>query len=153
MMVNNMVDACKDRAIFNFIKWTNHELKFFDVLFGISSARSDAKGQNNRWMKVLRKRSRRSKLPGFKLNPNTTIIITENDVHMIQEKCGVNLNDISNVRKIMDKYFLLGFGIYDTEGRMLKIIYDGEDEFTLHSMRSLMAEVKKDANLLAMNRY
>lgn len=153
LMVNNMVDACKDRAIFNFIKWTNHELKFFDVLFGISSARSDAKGQNNRWMKVLRKRSRRSKLPGFKLNPNTTIIITENDVHMIQEKCGVNLNDISNVRKIMDKYFLLGFGIYDTEGRMLKIIYDGEDEFTLHSMRSLMAEVKKDANLLAMNRY
>ena len=72
---------------------------------------------------------------------------------MVEEKCGVNLNDISNVKKLMDKYFLLGFGIYDTEARMLKIIYDGEDEFTLHSMRSLMAEVKKDANLLAMNRY
>ena len=153
LMVNNMVDACKDRAIFNFIKWTNHELKFFDVLFGISTYRSDARNMDNRWMKVLRKRSRRSKLPGFKLNPNTTIIITENDVHLIQEKCGVNLNDISNIRKVMDKYFLLGFGIYDTEGKMLRIIYDGEDEYTQHSMRSLMAEVKKDANLLAMNRY
>ncbi len=153
LMVNNMVDACKDRAIFNFIRWTNHELKFFDLLFGISTYRDAAKNQDNRWMKILRKRSKRSKLPGFKLNPNTTIIITENDVHMVEEKCGVNLNDISNVKKLMDKYFLLGFGIYDTEARMLKIIYDGEDEFTLHSMRSLMAEVKKDANLLAMNRY
>lgn len=153
MMVANMVDACKDRAIFNFIRWTNNELKFFDVLFGISTYRNEARNQDNRWMKVLRKRSRRSKLPGFKLNPNTTIIITENDVHLIEEQCGVDLGTISNVKKVMDKYFLLGFGIYDTEARMLKIIYDGEDEFTLHSMRSLMAEVKKDANLLAMNRY
>lgn len=153
IMVNTMVDACKDRPIFSFIKWTNHELKFFDVLFGISTARSDARNNDSRWMKVLRRRSSISKLPGMKLNPNTTIIITENDVHLIQERCGVNLSDVSNVRKIMSKYFLLGFGIYDTEGKMLRIMYDGEDEFTQHSMRSLMADVKKEANLLAMNRY
>ena len=152
LMVSNMVDACKNRAIFNFIKWTNHELKFFDLLFGVSSARSNARG-DNRWMRVLKRRASRSRIPGAKINPNTTIIITESDVHYVQEQCGVNLGEVSNVRKIIDKYFLLGFGIYDTEGKMLKIIYDGEDEFTQQSMRSLMADAKKEANLLAMNRY
>lgn len=152
LMVNNMVDACKNRAIFTFIKWTNHELKFLDLFFGINSARANARG-DNRWLKVLRRRAMRSRIPGAKINPNTTIIITDADVHLIREQCGVDLSDLSNVRKIMEKYFLLGFGIYDTEGKMLKIIYDGEQEFTQHSMRSLMADAKKEANLLAVNRY
>ena len=152
VLVNNMVQACKNRAIFSFIKWTNNEIKFSDVFMGLNSARESAKGQN-RWMRTLRKRALINKIPGFKLNPNTTIIITENDVHLIYEKCGVNLLDLSNVQKLMDKYFLLGFGIYDTEGKMLKIMYDGESEFTHQSMRSMMADSKKEANLLAMNRY
>ena len=69
------------------------------------------------------------------------------------ERCGVNLNDATNVAKLMDKYFLLGFGIYDTEGKMLRIMYDGESEFSMYSLRSMMAEAKKDTNMLAMNRY
>lgn len=157
IMISNMVEAFKDRAIFKFIKWTRGEIKWADLFFGISKAREDASMKAERkWMKVLRKRSKKAngfRLGGYKLNPNCTIIITEADAHMIQEKCGVNPRDISNVRKMMERYFLLGFGIYDTEGKMLNMIYDGESEFTSYSMRSMIADSKKDANLLAMSKY
>ena len=54
---------------------------------------------------------------------------------------------------MMEKYFLLGFGIYDTEGKMLNMIYDGESEFTTYSMRAMIADVKKETNLLTMSKY
>jgi hypothetical protein len=157
IMISNMVEAFKDRAIFKFIKYTRGEIKFADLLFGISSARENASMKAERkWLKVLRNRSKKDKLFrtfGNKLNPNCTIIITASDAHMIQEKCGVNPNDVTNVRKLMDKYFLLGFGIYDTEAKMLNMIYDGETEFTNYSLRSMVADSKKEANLLTMGKY
>lgn len=155
LMINSMVEACKDRPIFGFIKWTKGELNFVDVLFGWSEARNEVKSQA-RWLKVLRKRAKknnRTRLVGAKANPNTTIIITDSDVHLIFEQCGVDLNNPGNVQKLMDKYFLLGFGIYDTEGKMLRIMYDGESDFTYQSLRSMIADSKKDQNLLAMGRY
>lgn len=159
IMISNMVEAFKDRAVFKFIKWTRGEINFADVLFGFSNAREDASMKADRkWMKVLKNRAKKDKLYrtaglGHKLNPNTTIIITDADAHLIQEKCGVNPRDITNVRKMMDKYFLLGFGIYDTEAKMLNIIYDGETEFTNYSMRAMIADSKKEANLLTMGKY
>ena len=157
IMISNMVEAFKDRAIFKFIKWTRGEINWADLFLGISQAREDASMKaERRWMKVLRKRAKKAngfRLGGYKLNPNCTIIITEADAHMIQEKCGVNPRDIANVRKLMDKYFLLGFGIYDTEAKMLNMIYDGETEFTTYSMRSMIADSKKEANLLTMSKY
>jgi len=157
IMISNMVEAFKDRVIFKFIKYTRGEIKWADLFLGLSSARENANMKaERRWLKILRKRSKKDKVFrafGNKLNPNCTIIITEADAHMIQEKCGVNPKDVSNVRKMMDKYFLLGFGIYDTEGKMLSIIYDGETEFTNYSLRSMVADSKKEANLLAMGKY
>ncbi len=159
IMISNMVEAFKDREIFKFIKWTRGEIKFMDTLFGLSASREAAAMKGDRkWLKVLRNRSRKDKLfrtvgLGHKLNPNTTIIITSIDAHMIQEKCGVNPYDITNVRKLMDKYFLLGFGIYDSDGKMLNLIYDGETEFSNYSLRTMIAESKKDANLLTMGKY
>lgn len=54
---------------------------------------------------------------------------------------------------MMDKYFILGFGIYDTEAKMLNMIYDGDADFSQYSLRSMIADSKKELNLLAMNRY
>ena len=159
IMISNMVESFKDRAVFKFIKWSRGEIKWSDIFFGINAAREDASMKADRkWLKILKNRAKKDKLfrtigMGHKLNPNATVIITEADAHLIQEKCGVNPMDISNVRKMMDKYFLLGFGIYDTEGKMLSIIYDGETEFSNYSMRSMVADAKREANLLSMGKY
>lgn len=152
LVISNMCEAFRDRTIFSFLKFTKGELKWWDVLFGISSAKNNAiTNSTSRWLKVLKSRAkkRRSK----KYNPNMTIIITENEAIMIKEKCGIDPHNTSSVRKMMDKYFLLAFGIYDTEAKMLNIIYDGDNEFSQMSLRTLVAESKKETNLLAMNRY
>lgn len=152
LVISNMCEAFRDRTIFSFLKFTKGELKWWDALFGISSAKNNAiANSTSRWLKVLKSRAkkRRSK----KYNPNMTIIITENEAIMIKEKCGIDPHNTSSVRKMMDKYFLLAFGIYDTEAKMLNIIYDGDNEFSQMSLRTLVAESKKETNLLAMNRY
>lgn len=154
LMVANMTDAVKDRPIFKFIKWLKGEISWADLFTGIGNAKKEVTG-NAKWLSVLRKRARRAKLRwlGFKLNPNCTIIITEADAHLIQERTGIDLHRTGDVQKLMDKYFLLGFGIYDTEAKMLNIIYDGESEFTHYSLRTMIADSKREANLLAMGRY
>ena len=43
---------------------------------------------------------------------------------------------------------MLAFGIYDTESKLLDIIYDGESQFSSYSIRELVAKNKKDTNLL-----
>lgn len=154
LMVANMVEAVQNRPIFKFIKWVKGEIKWADMLTGIGAARKEVNG-GAKWLKVLRKRARLAKLRwlGYKLNPNCTIIITETDAHLVKEKTGVDLHKPGEVTKLMNNYFLLGFGIYDSEAKMLNIMYDGESEYSQQSLRTMVAESKKDANLLAMGKY
>lgn len=151
IMIANMCEAFKDRAIFNFLKFTKGELKWWDAILGLTSSRNRAiSSTRNRWMKVLKSRAEKnSKSMNKKYNPNTTIVITENEATLIKESCGIDPNSPSAVRKMMDKYFLLAFGIYDTEAKMMKIIFDGDADYTHYSLRAMVAEAKKETDLTA----
>ena len=151
IMIANMCEAFKDRAIFNFLKFTKGELKWWDAILGLTSSRNRAiSSTKNRWMKVLKARAEKnSKSMNKKYNPNTTIVITENEATLIKESCGIDPNSPSAVRKVMDKYFLLAFGIYDTEAKMMKIIFDGDVDYTHYSLRAMAAEAKKETDLTA----
>ena len=151
IMIANMCEAFKDRAIFNFLKFTKGELKWWDAILGLTSSRNRAiSSTKNRWMKVLKARAEKnSKSMNKKYNPNTTIVITENEATLIKESCGIDPNSPSAVRKVMDKYFLLAFGIYDTEAKMMKIIFDGDVDYTHYSLRAMVAEAKKETDLTA----
>lgn len=151
IMIANMCEAFKDRAIFNFLKFTKGELKWWDAILGLTSSRNRAiSSTRNRWMKVLKSRAEKnSKSMNKKYNPNTTIVITENEATLIKESCGIDPNSPSAVRKMMDKYFLLAFGIYDTEAKMMKIIFDGDVDYTHYSLRAMVAEAKKETDLTA----
>lgn len=152
-MVANMVEACKDQKIFKFIKYTKGETNFFDQLFGISKYKKmgidNAKGK---WLAALQKRAsidNVSRFFGARLLPSTTIIITEAEAIECKRQCGVDLHDKATMRRIFKKYFLLGFGIYDTETRILNAIFDGDDEWTSVPMRQMVANIKKETDLLA----
>lgn len=151
IMIANMCEAFKDRAIFNFLKFTKGELKWWDAILGLTSSRNRAiSSTKNRWMKVLKSRAEKnSKSMNKKYNPNTTIVITENEATLIKESCGIDPNSPSAVRKVMDKYFLLAFAIYDTEAKMMKIIFDGDVDYTHYSLRAMAAEAKKETDLTA----
>lgn len=156
LLVSNMVEALQNRTIFKFIKWTKEEEKWYDLLFDVAASKDESLGKN-KWLKALARRSKTNKfrryITGQGWNPNVTIIITEAEAHEIQSICGLSLFDPNNVRRIIDKYFLLGFGIYDTEGKMLKMMYDSEDYYTSYSLRHLMLEAKRDLNLLSLFKY
>lgn len=154
VVINNMVDAFKDRALFTWIKWTNGEINAAELLFGVSKALQDgyAAGKKDNWMKRLKGRKHMqgiNKLIGRQLLPNASVIITESEALAIQQDCGVDPHNPADAAKMMDKYFMLAFGIYDTESKLLDIIYDGESQFSSYSIRELVAKNKKDTNLLA----
>lgn len=155
IMIANMCEAFKNGLVFTFLKFTKGELKWWDSLLGITDARNNAIiNRSDRWLRVLKSLSKKNKRKiNNKHNPNMTIIITENDAILIKEKCGIDPHSVSAVKKMMDKYFILGFGIYDTEAKMLNMIYDGDADFSQYSLRSMIADSKKELNLLAMNRY
>lgn len=158
VMVNNMLDAFKDRGLFKWISWTNGEISTAELIFGAGKAARDGyeAGKGDNWLKKLRERKVAqgvNKILGKRLLPNASIIITESEAIQIQENCGIDVHNPADVTKMMNRYFLLAFGIYDTEGKLLNIIYDGEYQFSTESIREIAAKNKKETNLLSNNGY
>ena len=158
VMVNNMMDAFKDRGLFKWLSWTKGEISTAELIFGAGKAMQDgyAAGKGDNWLKILRERKMAqgiNKLLGKRLLPNASIVITESEALAIKETTGVDPHNPADVQKMMNRYFLLAFGIYDTENKLLDVMYDGESQFSTESIRELAAKNKKDTNLLAMNKY
>lgn len=158
VMVNNMMDAFKDRGLFKWLSWTKGEISTAELIFGAGKAMQDgyAAGKGDNWLKLLRDRKMAqgiNKLLGKRLLPNASIVITESEALAIKEATGVDPHNPADVQKMMNRYFLLAFGIYDTENKLLDVMYDGESQFSTESIRELAAKNKKDTNLLAMNKY
>ena len=151
-MVANMIEAAKDRAIFKFIKWTKGEYKLTDMLFGKSKYKKlGIENARGKWLAALKKRAtidNISKFFGARLLPNATIVITENEAVQIKDATGLDLHNVGVIKKIMDKYFLLGFGIYDTETRILSSMIDGDTAYSQYPMRALVSGIKKEVDLL-----
>lgn len=153
IMINNMLDAFKDRGLFKWIAWTNGEISTAELIFGVGKAAKDGynAGKGDNWLAKLRERKVAqgiNKLLGKRLLPNASIIITETEAIAIKESCGIDVHNPADVQKMMNRYFLLAFGIYDTEAKMLNVMYDGESQFSTESIRELVAKNKKDTNLL-----
>lgn len=158
IMINNMMDAFKDRGLFKWLSWTKGEISTAELIFGAGKAMQDgyAAGKGDNWLKTLRERKMMqgiNKLLGKRLLPNASIIITESEAIAIHDAIGIDVHNPADVKKMMNRYFLLAFGIYDTENKLLDIMYDGESQFSTESIRELAAKNKKDTNLLAMNKY
>ena len=158
IMINNMMDAFKDRGLFKWLSWTKGEISTAELIFGAGKAMQDgyAAGKGDNWLKTLRERKMMqgiNKLLGKRLLPNASIIITESEAIAIHDAIGIDVHNPADVKKMMNRYFLLAFGIYDTENKLLDIMYDGESQFSTESIREIAAKNKKDTNLLAMNKY
>ena len=138
----------KGKARKNF---TDADSAKIDEIINATNKERQAAGKKDNWMKRLKGRKHMqgiNKLIGRQLLPNASVIITESEAFAIQQDCGVDPHNPADATKMMDKYFMLAFGIYDTESKLLDIIYDGESQFSSYSIRELVAKNKKDTNLL-----
>lgn len=143
----------RGNAIFNFIRWTTGETEFFkDFLFAIDNIKHDVKSKftDAKWWTVLsrrRKTARALNALNFKnqLLPNSTIVVTMDEVQKLRNDHSVDLMDTHTVRKLMDQYFLLAFVIADTASELAYFMFDGEGDFQQYSYVSLERENSNQA--------
>jgi hypothetical protein len=160
VIVSNMVQAAKDKVIFKFINWTKGEQNVAQALADLAGFK-DAKlngigAARGNWLSKLRNRKKINnvtKFTGYRLLPNCTIIMTDAEVEQIKSTTGIDYREASIAKGVIDKYFLLGIIIYDTESDSADIIYDGDTTYTTYSMRALMTSINKDIILSANNKF
>ena len=149
-MVSNLLDGHKaGNKFFNFLRWTSGEISFVkDLLFNVNGIKEDvikkhSKGGSHWWTTLKRNRTIARVKNGHskqKILPNATIVCSMEEVLEMQDAYKVNLLEVRNVLKLMDRYFLLGFAIVDESQELVHFIFDGERDFQVLSFNGLERE-------------
>ena len=149
-MISNLVDGFKSgNKFFNFIRWTTGEISFLkDLIFNVNGIKEDVikkhtKG-NSHWWSTLKRRRTLAKMKnvfgGSKILPNVSIVCSMEEVAEMQDVYGIDLMEPKNVRRMMDRYFLLGFVVVDEAQELCHFIFDGETNYQTISFKGLEKE-------------
>jgi hypothetical protein len=149
-MIFNIAKAVEEkRALFRFIQWTTGEIAFFkDYLFMIDRIRNEATSQrtDSHWWRSLKRRATESRIRRWtfgkkEILPNSTILITMDEVEYIANNYNIDLLDNTKaVRTLMDVFFLLGFVIVDPAAELAYFFFDGQTTYQTFSYNSLERE-------------
>lgn len=160
IMIASMIEAVKEsHGIFKFLKWTKGELKTLDFVLGITASKRKALMKNARIeTQILEQSKKRKKLATAKkainnnLFPILNVVITSYEAEKIREATSTDLNLVQNALKLMNKYYLLSFGIVDTEQGTIKIIFDGDREWGMSSINATKSMINKTTDILNQNK-
>lgn len=148
-MVSNLLDGYKDgNKFFNFLRWTSGEISFLkDLLFNVDGIKDDVIKKHNKgshWWTTLKRNKNLARVKNLygknRILPNATIVCSMEEIMEIKDTYGVDLTDPKHIRRIMDRYFLLGFVIVDESQEMCQFIFDGESNYTPLLFSSLERE-------------
>lgn len=156
-MITNVVGACRNNnKIFNFIRWTTGEINFFkDFLFNIKEIKDDvfnrSAGASPWWITLKRRRAlakmKRLTFMPNQLLPNTTIVISMDEVEYIKSEYGFDLMNPAFVDKIMKEYFLLSFVVVDNSTQIAHFMFDGQTSYQSITFSALEKENTNKADL------
>lgn len=141
-----------ENAVFNFIRWTTGEIKFFkDFLFAIDTIKMDARDAGNDvtgWRPALKKRKLASKsklrLSKNSIMPNASLVISQSCVDHIKETYGYDLSSEPIIKRMMDVYFLLGYVLVNPVTQRASFRYDGIETSDVYTYDSLRKENQSD---------
>ena len=151
-VITNLLDGYKSgNKFFNFIRFTTGEISFVkDFLLNINELKEDAinahSKSNSHWWTTLKRRKALAKAKNAfsrgnsKLLPNASIVCSMEEIVEINEVYGIDLMAPANVKKIMDRYFLLGFVVVDESQEICHFIFDGESNYQVVSFKGLEKE-------------
>lgn len=156
LMISNLAEGVNNtRSMFKFIKWTEGEYKFIrDFIFRVDNAKAEAASNRDMkyWLKGLQRRKRSdliSKMTtGMPLPPMVTIVTTTYEVERVREITSLDLREPFNAAKLISKYYLLGFVIYDSATGKIQSIFDGDTEFSINTISGLKTKQQKDQDLV-----
>ena len=148
-MVSNLLDGYKDgNHFFNFLRWTSGEISFLkDLLFNIDGIKEDVIKKHNKgshWWTTLKRNKNLARIKNTygknRILPNATIVCSMEEIMEIKDTYNVDLMDPRYIRKLMDRYFLLGFVIVDESQELCYFMFDGENEHHALSFKGLERE-------------
>jgi hypothetical protein len=149
-MVSNLIDGYKSgNKFFNFIRWTTGEISFVkDLLFNVNGIKEDvikkhAKG-NSHWWNTLKRRRTLAKMKniigGSRILPNVTIVCSMEEAMEMKDVYGMDILEPKVVRRILDRYFLLGIVVVDESQELCHFMFDGENNYQVVSFKGLEKE-------------
>lgn len=141
-----------ENMIFNFIRWTTGEIKFFkDFVFAIDTLKADAKDSGNDvtgWRPALKRRraASRAKLRFSKnsIMPNATLVVSQGATDYIKENYGYDLDDERIINRMMQVYFLLGYVSVNTVNQRASFRFDGISSTDTYTFDTLKRENQSD---------
>jgi uncharacterized protein YciI len=154
-IVSNLIEGVNNsRAIFGYVKFTEHPVQtLIDLVTGWSTARETAVSDRDmrKWIQALKRRKTSDLIgkmaSGEGMPPLTTIVITTYEAEQIAEATNIDLNDPYAAAKLISKYYLLGFIIYDSATGKVKSIFDGDSNFSVTTLNGLKSKQQKDQEL------
>ena len=156
-MIENVYNGCRQNGpFFNFIRWTTGEISFMkDLILRVNETKLDVYNRSSgasHWWMALKRRKNMAKLrnkvflPGGLL-PNTTIVMTMEEVDYIKTRYGYDLMDERVVSKVMEEYFLLAFVIVDMAGEIAHFMFDGQTSYQSTTFDGLRRETSNQNNI------
>ena len=149
-MVTNLVAVCNNKdKLFNFFRWTTGEISFVkDFVLNVDEMKTDAANRSagaSSWWTALKRRRASNSIRKFtpnanKLLPNSSFVVTMDEVNFIEQKYGYNIMDPIFLDKIMSTYFLLGFVVVDNASQIVHFYFDGNTDFESISFSGLEKE-------------
>lgn len=148
-MVLNIARGIKnENTFFNFIRWTTGEISFFkDFVLSLNEIKLDAintSSKSSRWWTMLKRRKNVAKIKNSfsanRLMPNATIVITQEEMEIIRDQYGYNLDKPALAYKLMENYFLMTFVIVDPALQRVKFLFDGKNEYEVMTFAGLARE-------------
>ena len=148
-IINNLCSA-RDTGFFKFIRWTTGELSLVkDVLLNLNELKLDVVNKTagkSGWFSTFKRLKAKSTIlskfskgaQGF--HPLGTIIISMDEAEIIKNKSGLDLTRVSDVKKVMDKFMLLGFVILDPATQTAMFIFDDSPDFEMQPFSGLKRE-------------
>lgn len=153
-IVINLASALKrGKGFFNLMRLTTGEISFFkDFVFTVGRTKDDIKlkYKDNPWWNALIRRKKYSSMLrrlNFKqqLVPNTSIIITMDEVEKLKIEHSIDLMDLKKAHDIMNQLFLLGLVIVDSSIETAYFLFDGQRNYQQYSFNALERENSNSA--------
>jgi hypothetical protein len=141
-------------------KWRAGELKFFkDIVFDVQGKKQtaiDSKDPNRKWYRRLyqlahmqgdvnvTKRVTGKTWAGAQsgLIPNTTIVLTQSDVDMIEEETKIDLMKTNAARAFCKELFMMGIIVVDIDAESIKILFpDINNDYEVQSLAAVNRQI------------
>ena len=161
-MMTNVATAVKEkRHFFKFLQWTTGEIEGVkDMILSAPKIKEEVKrqrdGRESVWWRRLKGRAASDRLHRATLSkkdvlPNSTLVLTMDEVEMIQNNYNINiLKDDRAKRALFNTFFLLGLVIVDPASELVYFAFDGNEDFQVQSYRSLEKETSSAADMKSL---